>query len=146
MRGIRFAAGGRSGQGGVMRKVLATAVVVGLLATGAGAAGASVRADDSAVTKDQIKVGITYVDVASLKSAGINLDHGNYEKSYMAVINDLNAKGGITGRKIVPVFAPVNPIGTDPAQAACVKLTEDEKVFAAIGFFLNDGPLCYLEQ
>jgi ABC-type branched-subunit amino acid transport system substrate-binding protein len=64
----------------------------------------------------------------------------------MAVINALNAKGGINGRKIVPVFAPVNPIGTDPAQAACVKLTEDEKVFAAVGFFLNDGPLCYLEQ
>ena len=129
-----------------MRKVLATAVVVGLLATGAGAAGATVRADDSAVTKDQIKIGITYVDTASLKSRGINLDHGDYEKSYNAVINDLNAKGGINGRKIVPVFAPVNPIGTDPAQVACVKLTEDEKVFAAVGFFLNDGPLCYLEQ
>src|SRR5262249_5372058 len=61
-------------------------------------------------------------------------------------INDLNSKGGINGRKIVPVYAPVNPIGTDPAQAACVKLTEDEKVFAVVGFFLNDAPLCYLEQ
>ena len=129
-----------------MRKVFAIAAVLGLLAAGVGAAGASVRSDDSAVTKDQIKIGITYVDVASLKARGINLDHGDYEKSYLAVINDLNAKGGINGRKIVPVFAPVNPIGTDPAQAACVKLTEDEKVFAAIGFFLNDGPLCYLEQ
>ncbi len=129
-----------------MRKVLATAVVLGLLASGAGAAGASVRADDSAVTKDQIKVGNTYVDTASLKSRGINIDHGDYETSYKAVIDDINSKGGINGRKIVPVFAPINPIGTDPAQAACVKLTEDEKVFAVVGFFLNDGPLCYLEQ
>jgi hypothetical protein len=129
-----------------MRKVLATAVVLGLLATGAGAAGAAVRTDDSAVTKDQIKVGITYVDLQALKARGINLDHGDYEKSFTAVINDLNSKGGVNGRKLVPVFAGVNPTGTDPAQIACVKLTEDEKVFAAVGFFLNDGPLCYLEQ
>jgi hypothetical protein len=62
------------------------------------------------------------------------------------VINDLNSKGGINGRKIVPIYAPVDPVGTDAAQTACVKLTEDEKVFAVVGFFLNDGPLCYLEQ
>jgi hypothetical protein len=132
-----------------MRKLLAIAAVVGVLAAGvgtAGTAGASVRADDSGVTKDEIKIGVTYVDTAALKSAGININHGDYEKSFNAVINDLNAKGGVNGRKIVPVFAPVNPIGTDPAQAACVKLTEDEKVFAVVGFFLNDGPLCYLEQ
>jgi ABC-type branched-subunit amino acid transport system substrate-binding protein len=129
-----------------MRKVLVTAVVLGLLATGAGAAGATVRADDSAVTKDEIKIGVTYVDTASLKARGINIDHGDYETSYKTVINDINSKGGINGRKIVPVFAPINPVGTDPAQAACVKLTEDEKVFAVVGFFLNDGPLCYVEQ
>jgi substrate-binding family protein len=129
-----------------MRKVLAIAAVLGLLAAGAGAAGAAVRTDDSAVTKDQIKIGITYVDTASLKSRGINIDHGDYEKSFNAVINDLNSRGGVNGRKIVPVYAPINPVGTDPAQAACVKLTEDEKVFAVVGFFLNDGPLCYLEQ
>jgi ABC-type branched-subunit amino acid transport system substrate-binding protein len=129
-----------------MRKVFAIAAVLGLLAAGAGAAGASVRADDSGVTKDQIKLGITYVDLSALKSRGINLDHGNYEKSFNAVINDLNSKGGVNGRKIVPVYAPIDPVGTDPAQTACVKLTEDEKVFAVVGFFLNDGPLCYLEQ
>ena len=46
----------------------------------------------------------------------------------------------------MPVFAPINPLGTAPAQEACVKLTEDEKVFAAIGFFHGDAPLCYVEQ
>ena len=46
----------------------------------------------------------------------------------------------------MPIYAPINPVGTDPAQAACVKLAEDDKVFAVLGFFLNDGPLCYLEQ
>ena len=82
-----------------MRKVLATAVVIGLLATGATTAGASVHADDSAVTKDEIKIGVTYVDTASLKSRGINIDHGDYETSYKAVIDDINSKGGIGGKE-----------------------------------------------
>ena len=53
--------------------MLATAVVLGLLATGIGAsgAGASVRSYDRSVTKDEIKIGVTYVDTASLKSGGI---------------------------------------------------------------------------
>ena len=46
----------------------------------------------------------------------------------------------------MPVFAPINPIGTAPAQEACLKLTEDEKVFAAVGFFYFDAPLCYVSQ
>ena len=85
------------------------------------------------MTKDKIKIGVTYVDLAAVRATGIKLDHGDYEKAFQTVIDDINAKGGINGRKIVPVFAPINPIGTDPAQAACVKLTEDEKVFAVIG-------------
>ena len=129
-----------------MRKLLAPLVVLGLLVGGIGAAGASVHADDSGVTKDQIKVGVTYVDVAALRSAGIKIDHGDYETSFRTVIDDINAKGGVNGRKIVPIFAPVNPVGTDPSQKACLELTEDQKVFAVVGFFLNDGPLCYVEQ
>jgi hypothetical protein len=52
----------------------------------------------------------------------------------------------VNGRKIVPVYVGVNPLGTDPAQVACVKLTEDEEVFAVIGQFPTDQPLCYVEQ
>jgi hypothetical protein len=96
------------------------------------------------VTADTIKVGITYVDLEAIKDL-TDIDHGSYEDAYRAVIDDINAKGGVNGRKIEPVFAPVNPIGTDPAEAACVKLTQDEKVFAAIGFFSADAPLCYVE-
>lgn len=134
-----------------MRKLAAIAVVLGMLTAGALSAGAAtrdaVRRDDSAVTKDEIKVGVTYVDLAALRAAGIKRDHGDYEKAYQTVIDDLNAKGGINGRKLVPVFAAVSPLGTDPAQQACVKLTEDEKVFAVMGQFLSaDAPLCYVEQ
>jgi ABC-type branched-subunit amino acid transport system substrate-binding protein len=126
-----------------MRRLLAAAIGAALFAVGAQA---PARADDSAVTKDEIKIGVSYVDLAAVRAAGVNRDHGDYEKAYQTVIDDLNEKGGVNGRKIVPVYAAIDPIGTDPAQQACVKLTEDEQVFAVIGQFQGDAPLCYVEQ
>lgn len=95
------------------------------------------------VTADSIKVGITYVDLAALGDV-VDIDHGDYEAAYNAVIDDINAGGGINGRRIDPVFAPVVPIGTAPADEACTKLTEDEQVFAVVGFANDDAPLCYV--
>jgi ABC-type branched-subunit amino acid transport system substrate-binding protein len=127
-----------------MRKLLAATAVLAVLSFGVGVT--PTAADDSAVTKDAIKIGVSYVDLAAVRAAGINRDHGDYEKAYQTVIDDINANGGVNGRKIVPVFVGIDPIGTDPAQQACVQLTEDEKVFAAIGQFQGDAPICYLEQ
>jgi ABC-type branched-subunit amino acid transport system substrate-binding protein len=97
------------------------------------------------ITADAIKLGITYVDLKAV-AAVTSISHGDYEASFRAVIDDLNKRGGINGRKIEPVFAPVNPIGTAPAEAACLKLTEDDQVFAIVGFFLGDAVLCPLEN
>ncbi|MET0726809.1 MAG: ABC transporter substrate-binding protein [Acidimicrobiales bacterium] len=95
------------------------------------------------VTADTIKIGITYPDVTNLGIA--NLDHGDYEGSYQALIDDLNERGGINGRTVEAVFSPVNPRGTEGAEAACVQLTEDEQVFLAMGYFGADTVLCALE-
>jgi Periplasmic binding protein len=97
------------------------------------------------VTKDEIDIGITYPDLAAIRNL-VNISHGDYEKSYNAVIDNLNKSGGVNGRKLVPTFAPINPLGTAPAQEACLKLTEDQHMFAAVGFFINDSPLCYSEK
>ena len=128
-------------------RVLTFAVLLALTSFGVTGAGASTPTATIGVDKDTIKLGITYVDFTQLHAQGIVLDtdHGDYEGSFQAVIDDLNANGGVGGREIEPVFAPINPLGTTPAQEACVKLTEDEQVFAAVGFFLDDGPLCYVE-
>lgn len=99
------------------------------------------RADG--VTDDAIKVGVTYVDLAALGDV-VDLDHGDYEAAYQAVADDINADGGINGREIELVFAPVVPIGTAPADEACTKLTQDEQVFAVLGFMIDDTPLCYV--
>ena len=97
------------------------------------------------VSKDDIKLGVTYVDLEAIRDV-TDINHGDYEGSYNAVIDELNKKGGVNGRKLVPVFAKVNPLGTAPAQEACLKLTEDEQVFAAVGFFYFDAPACYVTQ
>jgi ABC-type branched-subunit amino acid transport system substrate-binding protein len=102
--------------------------------------------DDRApgVTADTIKIGITYVDFSKLKAV-IGFDHGDYETAYNAIIDDINSKGGINGRKLEAVFAPVDPSVSDAAPAACTKLTQDDKVFVALGFFLDDQVLCYVD-
>lgn len=124
-----------------MRKLSALVVV---LVVALGAAGVAWAAAPG-VSKDEIKLGVTYVDLEAVRDV-VDISHGDYEGSWNAVIDELNEKGGINGRKVVPVFAPINPLGTAPAQEACVKLTEDDKVFAAVGFFYFDSPACYVTQ
>jgi hypothetical protein len=97
------------------------------------------------VTSTSIKVGITYPDVAAIASI-INVDPGNYKVAYTTLINQINSRGGINGRKIVPVFAPVDPLGTSGAATACTHLTEDENVFAVLGFFQAADVNCYLVE
>jgi ABC-type branched-subunit amino acid transport system substrate-binding protein len=130
-----------------MRRSLATVVAVVVLVGGltVGASTASTPTATNGVTKDEIKVGITYPDLEAIRSV-TNTNHGDYEKSYRVVIDDLNKQGGINGRKVVPVFAAIDPLGTAPAQEACIKLTEDEKVFAAMSFFNADAPLCFVDS
>ncbi|MDI2129384.1 ABC transporter substrate-binding protein [Yinghuangia seranimata] len=96
------------------------------------------------VTADSIKIGITYPDLDSVKQF-VNIDHGPYEAAYNALIKKINDAGGINGRKIVPVFGKINLISPAAAQETCVKLTQDEKVFAVLGNFNGDEPLCYVQ-
>ena len=94
------------------------------------------------VTDTTIKLGITYIDLVTTQAS---TNHGDYEATYRAVIDDLNKRGGINGRLIEPVIVPISLADGGNADAACVQLTEDDDVFAVVGFFLNDAPSCYLD-
>jgi ABC-type branched-subunit amino acid transport system substrate-binding protein len=96
------------------------------------------------VTADSIKIGVTFPDLKAIADIA-SLDHGDQGKAFQILFDDINAKGGINGRKIVPVIVPVKPIGTEPAEAACVQLTQDEQVFLVVGFLQGDDVLCPLE-
>ena len=95
------------------------------------------------VTANSIKVGIVWVDLSSLVSI-LHINEGDFPKAYQAIIDDINAKGGIHGRKLVATIVGVNPTSQSAADAACTKLTQDDKVFVAVGFFLADNVLCYV--
>lgn len=63
---------------------------------------------DQGVTSTTIKVGIPYIDLSSLASQGVKLTQGSWPDAYGALIANLNARGGINGRKIVAYYEPVN--------------------------------------
>lgn len=96
------------------------------------------------VTTDAIELGVTYVDQQALAATGVDLELGDFKASYQALFDQINAQGGIDGRKIQPTFVAVNPIGTAPAQTACLQLTQDTPSFAILGFFLGDAVTCPL--
>src|SRR6516165_8190624 len=115
------------------------ALSYGVIGTTPSSAGASTPG----VTATAIRVGIPYVDVAAVKAVGVNIDWGSVPDAFNAVIDHINAQGGINGRKIVPYLVAVNPTGTAPAATACTQLTEDDNIFVAV------APLqasCYLQH
>ncbi len=139
-----------------MRKFLLVTVVAALLlaackstssSTGTSASTATTAAatDTRApgVTSNSIQVGIVWYDLSSLVSV-LHINDGDFVKAYQAIVDDINAKGGIHGRKLVATFAGFNPTSSTEAQTACTKLTQDTKVFVAVGFFLADQVLCYV--
>lgn len=98
------------------------------------------------VSEDAISVGVVYADLEAVTAVvDIDLDHGSYRDAYQAVIDDVNAAGGVLGRRLEPVFRPVNPLLPEEADAACVELTEDREVFVVLGDMLDDQPLCYTQ-
>jgi hypothetical protein len=131
-----------------MRKSIAAIAACITFVTGfatlaaSGVAGAATSGEG--VTAGTIKVGVTYPDVAAISNI-INVDPGNYPVAYTALFNQINAHGGLDGRKIVPSFAAVDPLGTAGAATSCTKLTEDDRVFAVLGFFQQPDTACYLQ-
>jgi Periplasmic binding protein len=95
------------------------------------------------VTATTIRIGVPYVDLAAVKALGVNISWGSVPDAFNAIIDNINAHGGINGRKIVPYLVAVDPTGTAPAATACTQLTEDDNIFVAI------APLqatCYLQH
>jgi hypothetical protein len=107
-----------------------------------GEAGASSPADQG-VTATTINVGVPVIDFAALASVGVKLNEGNIPDAYSAIVANMNAHGGVDGRKIVMSYVYANPAVPASGDAACTKLTEDDKIFVAIAPVYPD---CYQVQ
>jgi hypothetical protein len=115
--------------------------------TGASGASGANTASAKGVTADTIKLGLSYPDLAALAKTGlIKVDNGDYQKIGQVLVDDINKNGGVNGRKIELSFAPYSVLQATAQTAACVKLTEDEKVFMILGGFIGDNNLCAIQQ
>jgi ABC-type branched-subunit amino acid transport system substrate-binding protein len=114
----------------------ATKVTVPAAGSGAPANAPISRALGTGVTASTIKIGIALADWKCL-APYIQTTRVDEFKVYQAFIDDINAHGGVAGRKIVPVFKTFCPITPAPAIALCTSFTEDEHVFAVMGDFVD---------
>jgi hypothetical protein len=104
--------------------------------------GAAASGPSQGAAGSTIPIGIPYVDLASVdKQFGLKINQGSYPDAYNALVDSLNAHGGINGRKVVPYLVAVNPTGTVAAATACTQLVEDDHVFAVLGPLSAE---CYL--
>jgi ABC-type branched-subunit amino acid transport system substrate-binding protein len=117
---------------------------------GGSAAAATRTASDVGITPDRITVGIPIPDVSSFGDveggASFGGQFGDPQAQWQAFIDDLNHRGGIGGRTVVPEYRLYDSIDLDSMRAACVYLTEQKRVFAVLGGFYGDPILCITQQ
>jgi hypothetical protein len=115
----------------------------------AGATGAAGPGAPTAPTGGTIKIGIEYPggDPSGLASAfGVNILTGgaDWKTFIQPVVDEINRQGGIAGRRVEAVYHATDASrGSFAAQAqsVCSHFTEDEHVFAAVGFVLDPSEI-----
>ena len=102
------------------------------------------------VTADTITIGVTYLDIDLLKEMGMfNMTWGDQELVIHALVDDINNRGGINGRMVEVLIDKYNPIGATEAEAACLRITEDNEVFAVLYGFRGPAEVanvCIVDQ
>jgi hypothetical protein len=131
---------GAAGPGGRRTVAGVTAPAPGVSGTSGGALGGSRgtsavkrTASDQGVTPDTIKLGVFIIDFGGANSigAGVTGYDPKAQKAYInAYVNDVNAHGGIGGRRLVPVERTVDILDQQTMRDACAGFGETDKVFA----------------
>ncbi len=117
--------------------------------SGSGGKPANVPGVGTGVTADSIKLGVALIDYKCIPKSFVDSIYVNQPQAYNAYIDNLNAQGGINGRKVVPVFKFICPLQPAAAVQACTSLTDDSKVFAVVGTMYDptgDAQLCVAKQ
>lgn len=116
-------------------------------APGAGGSSATLRATDVGVTATTIKLGVVLLDLGTARSVGLapeNYTIEDQKRAYETFVGRVNEGGGIHGRKVQLAYAVADPFDNATAEAACLKLTRDDKVFSVISVagFRGTASLC----
>jgi hypothetical protein len=117
----------------------------------AGAAGAG--ATSVGVSGGEVRLGIAMLDLKAVRAIGLGgavagVTPAQEEGFWRFFVDEVNRAGGINGRKIVPAFTTFDPTDSTTGRKACLALTEDAKVFAAIidGGLFGDPILCFTAE
>jgi hypothetical protein len=99
------------------------------------------------VSANTIKIGFSYPDLDALASTGlVKISWGPVEQVVTALVDDINRRGGVNGRKLQVSFGKFSVLANADQLAACSKLSEDDHVFAILGGFIGDTNLCAVQQ
>lgn len=92
-------------------------------------------ASDVGVTAEAVKMGFLLLDIGGLGQVGVDVGISveQQQAAIQAFVDELNEHGGVNGRRVQPVYRPVNLLDQDAGRRACLQLTQDDKVFLAAG-------------
>lgn len=101
------------------------------------------KSSDRGLTPDVLNLGILATSEQTFAALGAS-ETKKAEDVIKPFIDEINAQGGINGRKVVTRITRYDPLTPDTMQAACVEQAEDFKVFASIaqGGFFGDAEVC----
>ena len=95
-------------------------------------------ASSRGVTAETINLGISMLDFGLLKELNLSpAGWGDQQAVWQALIDDLNARGGINGRTVSAVYEYYSPIDAADAERACAVLHQDNETFANLGGFVG---------
>jgi ABC-type branched-subunit amino acid transport system substrate-binding protein len=100
------------------------------------------------VSATQVKVGVMMIDFSCIEKF-VDAVEPEQQRAFQVYFDDINAKGGINGRKLVAVFKTYCPLDLATELTACTSLTDDSQVFAAIGTFYDpngNAQLCFAKE
>jgi len=105
--------------------------------------------DGPGVTANEVRVGFVVLQTEKLQATlGITLPPtGDLEAQINELAADVNANGGIAGRKMVPIIRPYEALTDSQTneEKLCTAFTQDDKVFAVVlqGQFQANARPCY---
>jgi hypothetical protein len=113
-------------------------------ATNSTVAASARTASDRGVTPDTIKLGIMSTSADAIGDLGSDYKGKAMSEIAQPFVDEVNAQGGINGRKVVTAYSGFNPASADSMLAACVQQAEDHKVFASLALvgFYGEGEVC----
>jgi hypothetical protein len=100
-------------------------------------------ASDVGVSPSAIKIGVWVPDIGAIANVpgvgNTGFDPATYKAAYDALAADLNARGGVLGRRIEIVYYTLDATNDDESnRQGCVYFTQQQKVFAIFVAALGD--------